>query len=72
VPEGGKLLYRGIRISISQIYCSSAGLRGPAVEMLVLLAIGDRVAFVNRFSVAVIGASVVLSHVRRHRACLFG
>jgi len=40
--------------------------------MLVLLAIGDRVAFVNRFSVAEIGASVVLSRVRRHRACLFG
>src|SRR5438876_9253567 len=40
--------------SISQISCSSAGPRGPAVMMLVLSATGDPVALVNRFSVAMI------------------
>src|SRR6185436_18693180 len=39
--------------SISQISCSSAGPRRPAVMMLVLSATGDPVAFVNR-SVAMI------------------
>src|SRR5450631_1138484 len=46
--------------------------RGLAVKMLVSSATGDPVAFVNRFSVAMIGSSVVLSGVRRHRAYLFG
>jgi len=72
VPERGKLPYRGIRISISQIYRNSAGPRGPAIKMLVLSATGDPVAFVNRFTVALIGSSVALSRSRRHRACLFG
>jgi hypothetical protein len=36
--------------------------------MLVLSATGDPVAFVNRFSVAMLSSSVVLDRVRRHRA----
>src|ERR1700680_5019228 len=58
--------------SISQMSCSSAGPRGPAVMMLVLSATGAPVALVNRFSVAIISSSVMLSLLgqvgeRRHR-----
>jgi hypothetical protein len=38
----------------------------------VLSATGAPVAFVNRFSVAMLSSSVVLDRARRHRACLFG
>src|SRR3979490_1790210 len=54
--------------SISQMSCSSAGPRGPAVMMLVLSATGDPVALVNSFSVAMIGSSVVSRRAHRHRA----
>src|SRR3984893_6803526 len=47
--------------SISQISCSSAGPRRPAVMMLVLSATGAPVAFVNRFSVAMISSCVGLN-----------
>src|SRR5258706_6990487 len=68
---------KGAIFSISHMSCSSAGPRRPAVMMLVLSATGDPVAFVNRFSVAMISSSVVLnllglSRVRRHRTCWFG
>src|SRR6266851_1659060 len=58
--------------SISQISCSNAGPRGPAVMMLVLSATGAPVALVNRSSVAIISSSVMLSLLgqvgeRRHR-----
>src|ERR1700674_5280715 len=58
--------------SSSQISCSKVGPRGPAVMILVLSATGDPVALVNRFSVAIISSSVMLSLLgqvgeRRHR-----
>src|SRR5712672_1101611 len=40
--------------SISQISCSSAGPRRPAVMMLVLSATGDPVALVNRVVVMIV------------------
>jgi hypothetical protein len=40
--------------------------------MLVLSATGAPVAFVNRFSVAMLSSSVVLDRARRHRVRLFG
>src|SRR4029077_5248683 len=60
--------------SISQMSCSSAGPRGPAVRMLVLSATGAPVALVNLFSVDMIGSCVVLNGRRRfdcgRRRCL--
>jgi hypothetical protein len=48
---------------VSQISCKSAGPRGPAVKMFVLSATGDPVAFVNLFSVDMMGSSVVSTRV---------
>jgi hypothetical protein len=39
--------------------------------MFVLSATGDPVAFVKRFSVAIIGSFIALGRVGRHQACLF-
>src|ERR1700756_1325881 len=49
--------------SISQISCSSAGPRGPAVMMLVLSATGAPVALVNRFVVRLPGTEARLAVV---------
>src|SRR3984957_17562458 len=59
--------------SSSQISCSNAGPRGPAVMMLVLSATGAPVALVNRCSADMVSSSVMLNLLgevgeRRHRA----
>src|ERR1700680_4721082 len=46
--------------SISQMSCSSAGPRGPAVMMLVLSATGAPVAFVKTFDVDMVNSRVVI------------
>src|SRR5712671_376946 len=53
--------------SISQMSCSSAGPRGPAVMMLVLSATGDPVALVKRLSVVMTNSSWVAWHASAWR-----